>query len=204
MDRPQRGDRDDRRAIRVGDDPVMSGERAALISGTTSGTAGFMRKAEELSMTIAPARTAAARIPARCRCRPRTAPGRRRRSCPRSASRRRYRGRGRSASSRPSAARRAAATRRPENRARRECSAARRRPRRSRRQWRWRAAIGAGDGRHRVGRHARLRGWAGRTSAEMKKAPSVPGGALKVVMSPLLSAQSPPTPNRGRSSWSCA
>ena len=63
--------------------PLCSRMRSALISGITSGTFGSMRKAEELSITTAPALTAdRARTSAICRCRPRTARYRRpRTSC---------------------------------------------------------------------------------------------------------------------------
>ena len=59
VDRPQRNQRGDRRAIRNGDDAaVCSAMRLPLISGITSGTFGSIRKADELSMTTAPALTA--------------------------------------------------------------------------------------------------------------------------------------------------
>ena len=72
VDRPQRHQRRDRRAVRIGDDALVSRMRLALISGITSGTSGSMRKAEELSTTTAPAFTAAGANFARCRRRPRT------------------------------------------------------------------------------------------------------------------------------------
>ena len=59
--------------------PLWSRMRRPLISGITSGTFGSMRKAEELSITTAPAFTAIGADLRRCRCRPRTARCRRRR-----------------------------------------------------------------------------------------------------------------------------
>ena len=59
VQRPQRHHRDDRHAVRVGDDAEMARSAAApFTSGTTSGTPGSMRNAEELSTTTAPWRTA--------------------------------------------------------------------------------------------------------------------------------------------------
>ena len=56
VQRLQRDDHLDRRAVRVGDDALgMFCSASALTSGTTSGTSGSMRQALELSMTMAPA-----------------------------------------------------------------------------------------------------------------------------------------------------
>ena len=67
VQRVERHERDGGGAIGIGDDAVVPRDVAALISGTTSGTASSMRKALELSTTTQPALTARGAIPWRCR-----------------------------------------------------------------------------------------------------------------------------------------
>ena len=86
---------------------------SALTSGTTSGTSGSMRQADELSITMAPAAATGAPARARWSCRPRTGRGRARRSRRWRRPRRRSRRPATAACDRPSGPRRRSGARRP-------------------------------------------------------------------------------------------